>query len=324
VRQPLENFVLIDSGDVEDVRTSLSGLYGDVRFHARVKRQPSRLRIHSRSKGCLTISYVRSVQAFRMHITCSDHLFLVGLPYGERSAVRADSSRVLVEEPGGWVSNPGADREISLSQTSALLLVGIDRSALQRRLGALLGQALPHPLAFDDSLDVARRPLNGWYQGLQLYIKSLDDRRSVLEHGAAADSVQDAILTTFLVSHRHNYWDVVQGSSDLVPSRSIREATRLIESQPDHQHSVTSLADAVGVSVRALERGFRRHLDVTPHNYLREVRLRRARQDLEVSNSDYVTVAEVARRYGFFHFGRFAATYRDRFGEAPSDTLRSR
>ena len=36
-----------------------------------------------------------------------------------------------------------------------------------------------------------------------------------------------------------------------------------------------------------------------------------------------VTVSEVAYRWGFTHLGRFAGAYRERFGETPSQTLRS-
>ncbi|MEU6280948.1 helix-turn-helix domain-containing protein [Streptomyces sp. NPDC047028] len=35
-------------------------------------------------------------------------------------------------------------------------------------------------------------------------------------------------------------------------------------------------------------------------------------------------MADVARRWGFAHQGRFAERYRARFGEPPSRTLRSR
>nr|WP_237439896.1 AraC family transcriptional regulator [Amycolatopsis rubida] len=313
---------MIDSGGFDEARTCMSGICGAVEFCSCSETPAPGIRIHSQTTGNLTISYVSSAEPFRMRLTNSENLFLVWLSCSGRSTVEASRSRTLVSERRGWVGNPGSGTEISWSRDCAQLIVGIDRSSLERRLGRLLRQALPQPLAFEGPLDTASQPLSGWHDGVQLFVKSLDSRSSALEHRAAADSVEDAIMTTFLVSHRHNYWDVLQESVDLVPSRAIREATRLIESRPDHQHSVASLAHAVGVSVRVLERGFRRYLDITPHNYLRDVRLRRARQDLEVSVPDAVTVAEVARRHGFFHFGRFAATYRDRFDEAPSDTLR--
>ena len=37
---------------------------------------------------------------------------------------------------------------------------------------------------------------------------------------------------------------------------------------------------------------------------------------------DETTVAEIARTWGFGHLGRFSATYRSRFGELPSESLR--
>ena len=36
-----------------------------------------------------------------------------------------------------------------------------------------------------------------------------------------------------------------------------------------------------------------------------------------------LSVSEVAWRWGFAHHGRFAAQYRTRFGETPSQTLRA-
>ena len=40
------------------------------------------------------------------------------------------------------------------------------------------------------------------------------------------------------------------------------------------------------------------------------------------SLQESITVTGVATRYGFYELGRFAATYRHAFGEAPSETLR--
>jgi AraC-like DNA-binding protein len=319
---PLDNFVLVDSADAGELRTCLADLYGDVRLGSRSARPSLGGRVHSRTIGNLTVSYVGSAEPLTLDFTCSDSMFLLWLSCSGRSVVEAEGRRVLVSERRGFVSNPGSHAGMRWSRDCAQLLVGIDRTATQRCLSTMLGEALPQPLVFESVFNAARPPLHAWYEGLMLYVDSLAGEESAIDHQVAADSVERALLTTFLVSHRHSYWDVLRESAPLAPSRTIREATQLIETQPGRQHSVASLARAVGVSVRALERGFRRHFDMTPGLYLRDVRLRRAREDLEVSGPDVVTVAEVARRHGFFHFGRFAATYRNRFGEAPSRTLR--
>jgi transcriptional regulator GlxA family with amidase domain len=55
--------------------------------------------------------------------------------------------------------------------------------------------------------------------------------------------------------------------------------------------------------------------------YLRQIRLRRAREALRAAHRDATTVRAVAVGLGILHMGRFAAAYRAAFGESPSDTL---
>ena len=55
--------------------------------------------------------------------------------------------------------------------------------------------------------------------------------------------------------------------------------------------------------------------------FLELLRLTGARRDLRRPGAA-TTVTETATRWGFFHFGEFAAAYRRQFGELPSDTLR--
>jgi transcriptional regulator GlxA family with amidase domain len=53
---------------------------------------------------------------------------------------------------------------------------------------------------------------------------------------------------------------------------------------------------------------------------LLELRLNAAQRALR-RPSPNLTVTSAATSLGFLHFGRFAAMYRDRFGELPSATL---
>lgn len=83
------------------------------------------------------------------------------------------------------------------------------------------------------------------------------------------------------------------------------------------------IAAAAHLSVRGLQAGFRRHLDTTPLAYVRDTRLDRVRIELRVGDPALVSVGGVARQWGFSHLGRFSAVYAARFGELPSETLRS-
>ncbi|MFJ7125800.1 helix-turn-helix domain-containing protein [Streptomyces sp. NPDC098101] len=76
-----------------------------------------------------------------------------------------------------------------------------------------------------------------------------------------------------------------------------------------------------GVGARALQQAFQHHLGTTPTAYLRRVRLQHAHQELRAAAPGAVTIAEVARRWGFTP-PRFSVYYRAAYGRPPSKTLR--
>lgn len=82
---------------------------------------------------------------------------------------------------------------------------------------------------------------------------------------------------------------------------------------------ITELAERSGVSSRSVERAFLR-TGCTALEYLRGVRLESARRML-ADPARTTTVADAAVAAGFTHLSRFAADYRRRFGELPSQTL---
>ena len=103
--------------------------------------------------------------------------------------------------------------------------------------------------------------------------------------------------------------------------RDVKKALDLLETDPARAWTVGKLAAACGVARRTLQKHFRRVVGQTPLEYLSEVRLARARQELLRAPRD-VSVTEIATGCGFSHLGRFAARYRERYDESPSSTLR--
>jgi transcriptional regulator GlxA family with amidase domain len=106
--------------------------------------------------------------------------------------------------------------------------------------------------------------------------------------------------------------------------RTVDRAIKIMEANPAAAFSMADLARATNVSARTLQAAFRQYTGMSPMNYLRQLRLTRVHEDLLAADPRLHTVAGIAHRHGFPHLGRFAATYRARYGFNPSTALRLR
>jgi transcriptional regulator GlxA family with amidase domain len=102
----------------------------------------------------------------------------------------------------------------------------------------------------------------------------------------------------------------------------LRRATDFIQENAHTDIGLAEIAAVVGVTPRSVQYMFRRHLETTPLEYLRRVRLYRAHRDLKAADPTRDTVTAIAGRWGFSHAGRFSMAYKQAFGTAPSRTLR--
>ncbi|MFC0313397.1 AraC family transcriptional regulator [Gordonia phosphorivorans] len=99
----------------------------------------------------------------------------------------------------------------------------------------------------------------------------------------------------------------------------VRTAAQYIDQHARDLPTVTEIAAVAGVSARSLSGAFRKYLGATPRGYLIERRLQGVYREL---STGAVSVAAVAGAWGYVNMGAFAAAYRSRFGENPSQTLR--
>ncbi|WP_264010722.1 helix-turn-helix transcriptional regulator [[Mycobacterium] manitobense] len=102
----------------------------------------------------------------------------------------------------------------------------------------------------------------------------------------------------------------------------LRRAIAYIEENATNDIALNDIALAVHVSPRAVQYMFRRHLETTPLQYLRRIRLAQAHRDLTAADRKHDTVTAIAAKWGFAHTGRFAVMYREAFGRSPHATLR--
>jgi transcriptional regulator GlxA family with amidase domain len=115
--------------------------------------------------------------------------------------------------------------------------------------------------------------------------------------------------------------------SHAAPAKSRHETVQRVEAYLrahfDSPMRVSTLSRMAGLSERGLREAFYRVHGMGPKRWMLAERLKEVHSVLSDAESAPISVTGAATRCGFYELGRFAATYRDEFGEAPSETLRS-
>ncbi|MCP9969167.1 AraC family transcriptional regulator [Actinomadura madurae] len=143
-------------------------------------------------------------------------------------------------------------------------------------------------------------------------------------HPLAARSLEDALLTAILLGLPHTGTATLAEEPGKAPHHLAGVIREWVEAHHHRPIGVSDIAAAVGVGVRQLQVICQDQWGMTPTQLLRGVRLDRARAALTMALPGPRTVSDVAEAAGYLHMSRFAAHYRQRFGETPTETLRRR
>ncbi|MBY5864422.1 helix-turn-helix transcriptional regulator [Rhizobium leguminosarum] len=119
-------------------------------------------------------------------------------------------------------------------------------------------------------------------------------------------------------SHRFSGY-LEKNKVSLVAPWHVRRAIDYMHANIAEPLTMTMIADDVGVSLRALQTGFKAFRGTSPGSYLRTIRLQAARDQLR-DPMNQRSVREICAMWGFSHAGRFSSVYRSAFGESPRDT----
>lgn len=88
-----------------------------------------------------------------------------------------------------------------------------------------------------------------------------------------------------------------------------------------HQHiTINKLCQEIHVSERSLHYLFQKLHRMSPMAYVKVKRLNSIREELKATRLTNKSIAAIAKRWGLWHSGDFAAAYRRLFGELPSQT----
>jgi AraC-like DNA-binding protein len=85
--------------------------------------------------------------------------------------------------------------------------------------------------------------------------------------------------------------------------------------------TIQSITEQFKISDKTLETSFKSLFGITPKRFKYLLRLNHAHKDLQFADAQMTNVSDIASKWGFSNFGRFAKDYKALFGPLPSETL---
>ncbi|MFE9613822.1 AraC family transcriptional regulator [Streptomyces sp. NPDC006012] len=314
----------VRTADLDEARTAIGRMFYSTFIDLLDPRQSLDADFDMARLGPLTVGELRcgadvrmrfeELGAYHVDLPLAGHLLW---RQGAHDLSLATSERAGVFQPDGRTTLERWSRECRL------YAVKVEPAALVRHLESLTRDAVRPTLRLAPTMDLTAGPGRAWSRLVALTVAEMGDEHGMLRRPLLAARIRDALLTGLLLAADHPYRDVLDRPAPQGYARPVKRVVDAVQARPEHPYTTTELADLAGVSVRWLQEVFRRQVGSSPMAYLRDVRMEKARAELRAADPDATTVSEVAYRWGFGHLGRFAQKYRARFGELPSQTLRS-
>lgn len=206
-----------------------------------------------------------------------------------------------------------------VGEERSVLMVEIDTERLTDTLQTMFGplrSGLPDwQRAQSLKLQQGQISFLDMYQHVGGLINQLMQSQRLLDISGIDDTLYRLTAMMFCPDRMHN--DLRTG---LVANSTLDRLCQYMRAYLDEPLTLTELEQESGLSARALQYQFARKFGCSPMRWLLNQRLDVARQRL-ANPAAGETVTSVALSLCFANLGMFAARYRERFGELPSETL---
>lgn len=247
-----------------------------------------------------------------------DDFYLVQMPLAGHARICSGDESLESDPTLASVLSPDDPIRMRWSGDCDQLLLRISRRRLERALAAQQRHAPEAPLRF--ALGMRWRALPAWRCLVDYLAACAEHGIDATQHGLVCAQIEQLVVTTLLASQTHDGARPARRCTAVLP-RHVRKVQDWLQAHAHEPVCVDQMAELAGVSVRSLYEGFRQFTGTSPMQYLKQLRLDRARAELL---GGAPSVAGVALGWGFEHLGRFSADYKRRFGESPGQTLRRR
>ncbi|OAP37093.1 AraC family transcriptional regulator [Sinorhizobium americanum] len=245
--------------------------------------------------------------------------FVLYLPHSSAMEIDVGRKRLLSTPGTAMVGNMAQFEKLTIHENRGHIGIAFEKSAMVRQLSQLLDAPVLGDIDLCATLETDSA-VGSRLAALGSLLWDCFDGEDRVSTTATTHLFQ-AAMVMILESVPHNYSARLQKPMSPAMPRNLKRAIEYMVANIAEPMSVAEIAREAGTSVRALQTAFQQFKDTTPLNFLRQMRLEGVRKTLSDS-ANALSIAQVARAWGFTHMGRFSAIYHDAFGQTPSETAK--
>ncbi|PDT50527.1 AraC family transcriptional regulator [Sinorhizobium fredii] len=314
------DYIILDGSDPAELSTILSS------SESRVIAKPAtksgiQFRCEFATADALAIGLCRYEGHINIDRESARDKYLVFLPRYGLATLHVGGREILTSPTRGAIFDCQQNKGIIMSGQREHLVVVLDRAALYTRLTDMLDIPVSGGIDFSPEINLTAGPGLAIAQTAAALHAGLAETAALRDAPLARLSLTNGLIELLLESLPHRLSSELHRATSPMP-RHVKRAIDFMRANLSKPLTLQEIALAAGAGSRTLQEGFRRFKLTTPMAHLQYLRLDAVHQELMQARPNQ-TVSDIATRWGFTHPSRFAADYRKRFGQAPSQTLRS-
>lgn len=316
-KAPLQSFPALRTREPDELRERMAPLYAvsaievprvEAKFDAQVNH------VEFRSIGLSYARYGCPLEA----VMSNTNFYAQGFGLRGSGEVVLKGQTFTVAGGKGGTGGPGESAKLKYGAGFEHLIMKIRPDALVQKLSALLGAPVVPPLKLTGRFD--EQGLEAERYLLRFVISELDRSKGALPPLLLAE-LEQALIVAYLCANDNNYSRLLNERSPDAAPWQVRRTEEYIAANWDQPITIETLAFITQTSARSLFASFKKHRGYSPMNFVKRVRLQRARAMLERPDVE-TSVTSIAFACGFSNLGHFAKDYFFSFGELPSETLK--
>ncbi len=323
---PLNDHTLVNTEHLDHARKLISGVYCDHKLTlANASHNDPFLAIHNYVPiDDLSVNYMTYSSKVIINPGFLDDFYLLQLPLNSSTAtVHTCQQEVLSHSEVATIINPSEKTSMVWDEGCQQLMVQIKRSSIEQALSRLSHSEITKPLTFDPLISLSEnRRMNSWWRYIKCMVADIDEGSFSYLGQAEKKNIETTIIANLLHALPHNYSSLLDVNQNAIAPKHVKQAEAFMLENLSVPINIVDLVEVCGVSARSLFDAFKRFRGITPMKRLQQFRLEQARHCLMAAKSDD-TVTDILTRLGVTQLGRFAAIYKNSYGETPSQTVKN-